>query len=209
MSSTKMIRVIAYIDGFNLYFGLKSKAWNRYFWLDIKKLCMKLLKSDQHLIQTKYFTSLIPEPSQKKKRQDTYLAALETLEDFEIIKGRYQLDNFTCPMCRDTFKIPHEKKTDVNIATEFIFDSFDNAFDIAMIISADSDLVPPIMKVKEYFPEKRLLIVFPPNRSSFELSNIGVPVIKTIRKSIIKNSQLPEEIDTKSGYKLARPKEWT
>ncbi len=29
-----MDRVIVYIDGFNLYFGLKSKGWRRYFWLN-------------------------------------------------------------------------------------------------------------------------------------------------------------------------------
>lgn len=28
----KSARVIAYIDGFNLYFGLKSKGWKRYYW---------------------------------------------------------------------------------------------------------------------------------------------------------------------------------
>ena len=29
-------RLIAYIDGFNLYFGLKEKGWKRYYWLDMK-----------------------------------------------------------------------------------------------------------------------------------------------------------------------------
>jgi hypothetical protein len=33
-----MERVIAYVDGFNLYFGLKSKGWQRYFWLNIPAL---------------------------------------------------------------------------------------------------------------------------------------------------------------------------
>ena len=26
-------RVIAYIDGFNLYFGLKAKGWRQFYWL--------------------------------------------------------------------------------------------------------------------------------------------------------------------------------
>ena len=42
-----MKRVIAYVDGFNLYFGLKSKGWQRYFWLNISKLAANLLHSDQ------------------------------------------------------------------------------------------------------------------------------------------------------------------
>ncbi len=33
-----MERVIAYIDGFNLYFGLIEAGFNKYRWLNIKKL---------------------------------------------------------------------------------------------------------------------------------------------------------------------------
>ncbi len=29
-----MKRTVVYIDGFNLYFGLKSKGWNRYYLFD-------------------------------------------------------------------------------------------------------------------------------------------------------------------------------
>jgi hypothetical protein len=31
-------RVIAYIDGFNLYYGLKDKGWRRYYWLNLNSL---------------------------------------------------------------------------------------------------------------------------------------------------------------------------
>ena len=30
-----MSRVVAYVDGFNLYFGLRSKGWKKYYWLDL------------------------------------------------------------------------------------------------------------------------------------------------------------------------------
>ena len=30
-------RVLAYVDGFNLYFGLKDSGWQRYYWLNIQK----------------------------------------------------------------------------------------------------------------------------------------------------------------------------
>ena len=39
-----MNRVISYIDGFNLYFGLKDKGWKRYYWLDLAALSGALLK---------------------------------------------------------------------------------------------------------------------------------------------------------------------
>ena len=52
-------RVIAYVDGFNLYFGMKSRRWHRYYWLDLPRMAQNLLRSGQNLVETKYFTSRI------------------------------------------------------------------------------------------------------------------------------------------------------
>lgn len=66
-----MERIIIYIDGFNLYFGLKSKGWQRYYWLNLQKLAQNLLTENQQLITTKYFTSRISKPPEKSRRQAT------------------------------------------------------------------------------------------------------------------------------------------
>jgi hypothetical protein len=74
-----MERVIAYIDGFNLYFGMKSKGWKRFYWLDLPELVRQLLKTDQQLVDAKYFTSRISaslSDPDKSKRQNIYLDAL-------------------------------------------------------------------------------------------------------------------------------------
>ena len=42
-----MLRVMTYIDGFNLFFGLKSKGWRRYYWYDPRLLSEHLLKPGQ------------------------------------------------------------------------------------------------------------------------------------------------------------------
>ena len=65
-------RVISYIDGYNLYFGLRQKArrvatdgtvtttrWKNFYWLDVVKLSETLLQKTQRLVQTKYFTARI------------------------------------------------------------------------------------------------------------------------------------------------------
>lgn len=113
-------RVIAYIDGFNLYFGLKSKNWKRYYWLDVHQLAQNLLKPDQELVVVRYFTSRISEPPDKQKRQATYLEALSTLPKVTITYGRYQMNDHRCPHCGRSEKIPSEKMTDVNIAVELL-----------------------------------------------------------------------------------------
>ena len=43
-------RVIVYVDGFNLYYGLKSKGWQRYYWLDVQRLGENLLLPGQVLV---------------------------------------------------------------------------------------------------------------------------------------------------------------
>ena len=52
-----MTRLTAYIDGFNLYYGLRSKGWRSYYWLDIHRLVENLLKSSQRLVAIHYFTA--------------------------------------------------------------------------------------------------------------------------------------------------------
>ena len=65
-------RVIVYIDGFNLYFDLKSAGWKRFYWLNLKTMAQNLLKAGQDLVFTKYFTSRVSYPADKERRQSTF-----------------------------------------------------------------------------------------------------------------------------------------
>ena len=78
-----MQRIIAYVDGFNLYYGLRSMGWRRLYWLDVHRLAENLLKPGQPLVRVHYFTARIasrPGNEGTRKRQGTYLDALETLD---------------------------------------------------------------------------------------------------------------------------------
>jgi len=200
-------RVIVYVDGFNLYFGLKSKGWRRYYWLNIQLLAQNLLKKSQKLILTKYFTAKVSSPPDKRKRQLTYLEALETIPDLNIYYGKYQLDPLICRKCGFKDKVPHEKMTDVNIAVEMFSDAFYDNFDIALIISADSDLTGLIQSIKRLFPKKLLVATFPPNRFSVELSR-HVDRYFVIGRRTIAKSLLPLSVQKKDGYILKRPSNW-
>jgi uncharacterized LabA/DUF88 family protein len=202
-----MERVVAYIDGFNLYFGLRSKGWRRYYWLNIRTLAENLLKPNQRLLLTKYFTARIAGPPDKEKRQSTYIEALETLSNFQIVYGKYQLNPRQCSQCGFEDEVPNEKMTDVNIAVEILKDAYQDAFDAALLISADSDLVPPVNAVKELFPSKRVVVASPPGRYSFGLANSASRSFVISRRNIAK-SLLPEEIKKADGYVLRRPSLW-
>ena len=156
-----MQRVIVYIDGFNLYYGLRERQWRRYYWLDIHRLAENLLRSHQKLIAVRYFTTRIaPRPKAKRRRQDTFIEALETLPDLTIHFGRFLSKEITCKKCGKTRQTYEEKMTDVNIAIELLCDAQDDLFDTAIIVSGDGDLVSPINTILRRFPEKHVVVAF-------------------------------------------------
>jgi uncharacterized LabA/DUF88 family protein len=202
-----MQRVIGYIDGFNLYFGLKQAKWQRYYWLNLQQLLMNLLKGDQELVLTKYFTSRISYPIDKQKRQSTFIEALETLDNFRIFYGKYQVNPRTCAKCGFKEYIPSEKMTDVNIAVEMMTDAFQDNFDAAFLVSADSDLSGPVRSILTLFPEKRIIAAFPPQRFSIELKKQASACFQIGRANIAK-SLFPFEVQKADGFILRCPVKW-
>lgn len=201
-------RVIAYIDGFNLYFGLRSSGWKRHYWLDVSKLVSAYLLPDQLLVATKYFTARIKGPANKKSRQDAYLEALKTLPNVSILEGKFKDKAFSCDTCGIKTQIPAEKMTDVNIATELLVDAFQDRFDTAFLVSGDSDLVPPIRHLNGIFPRKSVVVLFPPNRVSGDLKRIAKAAIH-LSENHFRNSQFPDLVQRPSGGPvIQRPADW-
>jgi uncharacterized LabA/DUF88 family protein len=199
-------RVIAYIDGFNLYFGMREAGLDNCRWLNVSKLVSSLLKSHQELVEIKYFTSRVSNSPDKQKRQSTYIDALESTK-IKIIYGNYQDNSTECKRCGHIWRTAKEKMTDVNIATAMMVDAFTDQYDMAMLISGDSDLTPPIKEVHRLFKNKRVFIAFPPKRhnNSMALVAKGSEIIG--RKKLV-DSQFTEEVESKTGYILRIPKEW-
>ncbi len=205
-----MQRVIAYVDGFNLYFGLKQSGFKRYYWLDVAMLARHLLKPEQQLVATHYFTARIRDNGRNaadQKRQNTYLEAL-ALQGVQCQFGHYLEKTRTCRKCGSTWPDYEEKMTDVNIAIQLLNDTFDDAFDVALVISGDSDLTTPIRRVRQRFPHKRVIVTFPPNRYSNELKRCATGYI-TIGEDKLRASQLPEQIRKPDGFVLSRPATWS
>ena len=200
-------RVITYIDGFNLYFGLKAARWKRFYWLNLQAMAKNLLKHDQELVFTKYFTSRISYPQDKQQRQSTFIEALETLNDLKIFFGHYQTNPQYCRKCGNREMIPSEKMTDVNIAVEMMSDAYQGHFDTALLVSADSDLTAPIVTIKNLFPEKRVVVAFPPMRHSVQLQRLAHGYLQIGRANLAK-SIFPDKIQKTDGFTLQKPSEW-
>ena len=97
--------------------------------------------------------------------------------------------------------------TDVNIAIALLRDAMQDAFDTAIIISADSDLIGPIDAIRHSCPAKQMVVAFPPNRYSAELDIHPTSTIK-LWPRIIARSQFPAQVTDANGYPLHRPARW-
>jgi uncharacterized LabA/DUF88 family protein len=169
------MRANVYVDGFNLFYGCLKKS--PYRWLNIAKLADELIK--QHRVnKIHYFTAIVrplPDNPDQPIRQQVYLRALKTLPNVTVHFGRYQLSKVYMPLVdppagqrhAHVFKM-EEKGSDVNLATQLLMDAFDDDFDVAGIVSGDSDLVKPISVVRDRF-KKPVGVFFSPNRESVEL----------------------------------------
>jgi hypothetical protein len=67
--------VIGYVDGFNLYHGLRDKYRRRYLWLDLAHLVRRLRPRDE-ILAVRYFTALVRDDPPALARQRDYLNAL-------------------------------------------------------------------------------------------------------------------------------------
>lgn len=201
-----MDKVIAYIDGYNLYYGLRERGWKRFYWVNLQKLAEQFLKPNQTLVETKYFTTIVKYPDDKRRRQQVFLEALQTIPGLSIFYGHFLSDPVTCRQCGYTYTTHHEKMTDVNISVELMKDGFQDRFDLAFVISADSDLVSPIRAVQQLFPEKKVTSVFPPRRFSSALERVSSETLH-IGHIELSKSLLPDQV-VKNGVVLERPAKW-
>jgi uncharacterized LabA/DUF88 family protein len=218
-------RALVYVDGFNLYFGLRGstggnkKQTKRCYWLDIQKLAENIIQT-RELVAVKYFTARIKGDPAKESRQNAFLDAIRFhCDKLCIFEGRYLLremfcrgchgisSKIVCSKCQAVNHLPEEKKSDVNVASQMLKDAYENLFDVAYLISGDSDLVPPIEIIRAMTPSKRVVVFFPPNRFSRELKDIASSHF-FLKPAIINNSLLPREVQKPDGKKITIPSEW-
>lgn len=203
----KKKKVIVYIDGFNFYYGLKHNSWRRYYWLDLVKFFESFMREDQELVKVKYFSAK-PNDIDKSRRQNALFQANQANPKFELILGKYLHKTMTCHSCGYVINTYEEKETDVRIATQIVADAYKKNCDIAIIVSADSDMVPAI----ELAQEAGIItyVYFPPTHYSSNLASLcyNRPLYLNRYESRFRHSLLPDNVTLPSGYVLPIPTEW-
>ena len=206
-----------YIDGLNLFYRLKKCPHSK--WLNLGSFVHSILESKRHEIKKiKYFTARVKkskkDPS-KTMRQDTYLRAIGQLPDLEIIPGQFKMRQVKGVLCdpkgnrtgkRVTIEKYEEKTSDVNLAVHMVGDGHSDKYDCAVLVSNDSDLVPPLAYVKEEL-KKTVMVISPYKVVNADLRKASSFCKAIPTGSIFKKNQFPNILETQSG-KIHCPEKW-
>lgn len=203
-----------YVDGFNLYYGALKGTTHR--WLNPKELTLKLLRDGHEIEKIKYFTarvSPLPGNPDMPARQETYIRALRSLPETEVIYGHFLRHEVYRPLADGSgwAKIikTEEKGSDVNIATHLVADAFRGAFEAAVVISNDSDLYEPIRIVAHELGLK-VGVLMPVARTGRKKSKALQKIAtfsKPIRMGAVKGSQFPDTVQL-DGNDVHKPDRW-
>jgi uncharacterized LabA/DUF88 family protein len=203
-----MRRVVTYVDGHNLYYGLRARYGRRNHWLDIQAMAQALTPPRHVLERVYYFTARVRSQPLSVHRQSAYLAALAShCSLIRIVEGRFQRRLDRCLSCGAQWTTHDEKETDVNISVTNMADAVQDKFDTAILVSADGDLAPAITAARQLSPAKRFYAAFPPHRRSGALARVADAAF-AIGDDKIRAAQLPDKITLPDGTMLERPAYW-
>jgi NYN domain len=211
-------RTIVYVDGFNLYYAIKSTGFK---WLDLVALAKLLLPNNQ-IDLVRYFTARVgalPHDPQAPTRQQAYLRALATLwPRLEVHEGHFLSHAVRMPLAKPRPKgtrtvvviKTEEKGSDVNLATMLLVDGFQNRYDAAAVISNDSDLTLPIRMVRQILHKPVLVFnphaINPTGKPSKMLRQVASQY-RPIRTGVLGASQFaPNLVDANGGFN--KPATW-
>ena len=208
----RLPRPFVYVDGFNLYYGLRR---SRFKWLNLRALLERVMKKNE-IERIYYFTALVkprPEDPRQDVRQQTYIRVLETLAGLNVEYGNFRSEEREMRRADGygtlRMRWSKEKGSDVNLATRLMDDFHHDRFEAAAVVSDDSDLVAPIRIINQV-RTRPVGIVTPPkgkDKPARELADVAAFRYR-ITMTAIRESQFPVSVTDSEGNKIHRPQEW-
>jgi uncharacterized LabA/DUF88 family protein len=212
-----MPRTIGFIDGFNLYHALVSenhagiRPYATFRWLNYWKLTECFLHPGDVLKAVYYFTSYAawntPLGKQKKEKHIRLVEA-QTHLGVQVVFGRFRPVTKQCrASCKQLYKTYEEKRTDVNIAVTIVELAAKREFDKAILISADSDLLPALEAAKRLNSAISFTVVTPIGHPGKALSN-AANFCKRMKIKHLRRSLLPPTLILQNGKQITAPTGW-
>lgn len=148
------VRAAIYIDGFNLYYPIHESGMHQLKWANLWKLGELICEPHKASLVKAVFCTALPKHYPEKHDRHVTFNAAQRANGVVVVPGHHMFDGEKW----------NEKQTDINVALSLIMDGVDDVYDIAILLSADSDQAATARVFSERFPDKKLLAVSPPNR---------------------------------------------
>ncbi len=154
-------RAAIFIDGSNFYHNLRRYNIKIKFEDIIKKI-----ETKRKIVEIFYYTALLDKAidETKYKEHKRFLGKIKKIPNFKIVICN--LRKIILPDGSVDFVI---KGDDVYLATDLIKGSYENLYDVAIIVSGDADFIPAINLVRKN--GKKVINAFFPKSSSYQLRN--------------------------------------
>ena len=206
------MRVVAFVDGFNLYHAIDDLGKNHLKWVNLRKLCKHFAPTPQfELREIYYFSACATWRPAAYKRHREYVRALCNAGVTPAM-GRFKEKDRHCFNCGSRWKDHEEKETDVNLALYIMLEAVKGSFDRLLLISGDSDLAPAIRTMRREFPDKSVRIISPVGRRySMDLLNAagGKHHGKQMKPTHLERSLFNRKVTDTSGQLVSiRPKKY-
>lgn len=222
------MRTTIYVDGFNLYYRqLKDRPSLK--WLNPVQLCREILDQTNKIDKLRYYTARVSSrvDADAPKRQQIYFDALNSVPEIEIHRGNFLVTKtwagvvppdldpakpnakppfMPWPTVVRVFKT-EEKGSDVNLASHLIHDAYQDRFDVAAIITNDTDLEEPIRIVSKEL-KKIVGLITPVARPATSLAKLAAFCLH-IRDNHLAAAQFSNPLTLQNGRQITKPTTWT
>ena len=198
-----MATVAAYVDGFNLYYGIKSKFGRRYLWLDLVDLVRRVRPADT-IATVRYFTAVVKGEPAAAANQINYIDALQVHcgSVLDVQRGWFKPRrigpcrvcgrHYEC-QCPRRFRSFEEKETDVALGAAMVEDAAAGLGDLTLLISADSDFAPAVRSIRRLAPNRPILLAMPPGNLRPHKRFVQVGHF-SINETALRHAQLPNVV---------------
>lgn len=164
-----------YIDVANFYHRLSDIGFN-YRELDFPVFIKKLIDK-KHCVGINYYvSSFLPFPKDKNKNKN-YIKQQKFFNFLRTSIPNIDIKEYRMKPRNDGSGKYHEKKVDNAITTDLLLDAIDNLYDEAILLSADTDYIPPAQKITQKL-NKKLTIALPNLKVARELTKISTDQIE-------------------------------
>lgn len=202
------LRGAIYCDGFNMYHAVDDLHQPYLKWCNLHRLGSLIARGHAKSIEKAVFcTAYFPGDHGKRVRHEAFVKALAFV-GVETRLGHTTTEPMSCVACERRWDAPREKKTDINLALAIMEDAFDNVFDVAFLVTADTDQASTVKMFKRRFPQKKIINVVPPGREpSKHLGNLCHSTIK-LKAQQLDDCALPHAVTAEGQRTIYRPHEY-